>query len=507
MEVLKPVIELKDIHKRFPGVYALKGVSLDIKAGEVHALMGENGAGKSTLIKIISGAYMPDEGEYLMDGRPVSVRNTADAIDKGVTVVYQELNLANNLSVAENIFFGCLPVDSLGRVRWEKLYKDTEKYLARIGLDINPRMKVGYLSIAQQQMVEIAKSLSKEPRVIIMDEPTSALSPKEITNLYEVIRRLRESGVGILYVSHKLEEIFEIADRVTVFRDGEYVGTEKTEALDPDKLISMMVGRKLSDMYPKTQTELGAKLLEVEGLTTEYVKDITFHVRSGEIVGFSGLMGSGRTELARALFGVDEKLGGTIRINGAAAEFRSTHEAVRRGIGMIPENRKDEGILANLCVKKNMTISTLGQFRKGFSLMNDYEKDRVEGMIKDLRIKTPGLDQLIANLSGGNQQKVIVARWLLKKDIKVLIVDEPTRGIDVGAKSEIYAILDKLARQGLAIIMMSSEMPEILGVCDRTYVMRGGRITGEFDRNDATQERLLACAIDTQKNTVECSLV
>lgn len=503
-EAVKPIIELKNIHKRFPGVYALKGVSLDIRPGEVHALMGENGAGKSTLIKIISGAYMPDEGEYLMEGKPVAIRNTADAIDKGVTVVYQELNLANNLSVAENIFFGCLPMDSLGRVKWDKLYKDAGKYLERIGLDINPRTKVGYLSVARQQMVEIAKSLSKEPRVIIMDEPTSALSPKEVSNLYDVIRKLRESGVGILYVSHKLEEIFELADRVTVFRDGEYVGTEHTKDLNQDKLISMMVGRELSDMYPKTQTELGGKVLEVEGLTTEYVKDISFYVRGGEIVGFSGLMGAGRTELARALFGVDEKLNGTVRINGSAVDLKSTHKAVRIGIGMIPENRKDEGILANLCVKKNMTISTLRQFRKGLFLKHEFEKNKVEGMINDLRIKTPSQKQLISNLSGGNQQKVIVARWLLKDDIKVLIVDEPTRGIDVGAKAEIYGILDRLAQQGLAIIMMSSEMPEILGICDRTYVLRAGRITGEFDRSEATQERLLACAIDTQKNTVEC---
>ena len=500
---VKPIIELIKIHKQFPGVYALKDISLDIKPGEVHALMGENGAGKSTLIKIMSGAYMPDSGSYLIDGREANINSTYDAIEKGISVIYQELNVASNLSIAENVYYGCLPVNKFGKVDWNKLYAQTQIYLDEIGLAESPKMKVGYLSVAKQQMVEIAKSLSKRPRVIIMDEPTSALSPKEIDNLFSVINRLRKKGTGILYVSHKLDEIFTIADRVTVMRDGEYVGTERTENLNTDKLISMMVGRNLCDMYPKTQSKIGDKVLEVNGLTTEYVKDITFHVRKGEIVGFSGLMGAGRTELARALFGADERLNGEIRIDGKRIPPDSTRSAVKCGLGMVPESRKDEGIFPNLCVRKNMTISTIRQFTKLASVKGELEQKRVETMIGDLKVKTPGLHQLIVNLSGGNQQKVIVARWLLKDDLKVLIIDEPTRGIDVGAKAEIYGILDRLAQAGLAIIMMSSEMCEILSMCDRVYVMKNGKITGEFGREEATQEALLCCAIGTTPETAK----
>lgn len=495
----RPIIELKNIHKRFPGVYALKNVSLDIRPGEVHALMGENGAGKSTLIKIMSGAYQADAGEYLIDGRPSGVSYTQDAIAKGISVIYQELNLANNLSVAENVFYGNLPMDRFGRVQWKKLYSDTERILKEIGLEVSPKMKVGYLSIARQQLVEIAKSLSKDPRVIIMDEPTSALSPKEIENLFKVVNKLRDKGTGILYVSHKLDEIFAISDRITILRDGQYVATEATKDLDQDKLISLMVGRELSDMYPKTPAAPGEMVLEVENLTTEHVKDISFHVRRGEIVGFSGLMGAGRTELAKAIFGVDEKIKGEVLIDGKKVPPNSPTAAVKSGLGMIPENRKEEGILPNLCVRKNMTISTLGQFVRKGSIKREVENHHVDRMICDLCIKTPSMNQMIVNLSGGNQQKVIVSRWLLKDDIKVLIVDEPTRGIDVGAKAEIYGILDQLAQEGLAIIMMSSEMPEILSMCDRVYVMKSGRITKEFNRSEASQEALLHHAIGTKK--------
>ena len=474
----------------------MNNVSLDIRPGEVHALMGENGAGKSTLIKIMSGAYLADSGEYLIDGKPVNIKSPNDALSNGISVIYQELNLANNLSVAENIFYGCLPVGRFDKVKWDKLYSETQKYLDELGLDVSPKMNVGYLSVAKQQMVEIAKSLSKEPRVIIMDEPTSALSPKEISNLFEVVKKLKQKGTGILYVSHKLDEIFEIADRVTVLRDGEYIGTEPIENLNKEKLISMMVGRKLSDMYPKTTVETGDKVMEVEGLTTDYVKDISFYVKKGEIVGFSGLMGSGRTELARALFGIDERLKGRIILDGREVPANLPNKADAYGIGMVSENRKEEGIFANMCVKKNVTISTIKQFIKFGHIKGRDEEEKVNEMVKSLRIKTPSLNQLIANLSGGNQQKVIVSRWLLKEDIKVLIIDEPTRGIDVGAKAEIYSILDKLAHDGLAIIMMSSEMPEILSMCDRIYVMKDGRITSELDRSEASQERLLYFAIE-----------
>lgn len=494
--VRKPILEIKNVHKRFPGVYALKDVSLEIMPGEVHALMGENGAGKSTLIKIISGAYKPDSGTYLIDGTPSNIIKTLDAIEKGISVIYQELNLVENLSIAENVFFGSLPVNKTGRVLWKKLFEDTKSYIDQIGLKVSPKMKVGYLSIAQQQLVEIAKALSKKPRVIIMDEPTSALSAKEIENLFSVVKKLRDSGVGILYVSHKLSEIFAISDRVTVLRDGQYIGTEYTKDLNEEKLISMMVGRKLQDMFPKTEPVIGEVVFETKNLTTEKVKDISFYARKGEIVGFSGLMGAGRTELARAIFGVDERKKGEILVGGKKVPQNSTMAAVKCGIGMIPESRKDDGILPNLCVKKNMTIASIKQYIKTFLISKELEKSGVNLMIKNLNIRTPGMDQLIANLSGGNQQKVIVSRWLMKDNLKVLIIDEPTRGIDVGAKAEIYSILDKLAHEGLAVVIMSSEMPEILSMCDRIYVMKGGKITGEFQSGEATQEKLLMSAID-----------
>jgi ABC-type sugar transport system ATPase subunit len=488
-------MEMKDIHKRFPGVYALKGVSMDITPGEVHALVGENGAGKSTLIKIISGAYQPDSGTYLINGNPANISKTLDAIEKGIAVIYQELNLVESLSIAENVFFGALPVNKTGRVLWNSLYEETKKITDEIGLDISPKMKVGYLSIAQEQLVEIAKALSKKPRVIVMDEPTSALSTQEIDNLFSVIRKLKANGAAIVYVSHKLDEIFAISDKVSVLRDGQYIGTEAIGNLSEEKLISMMVGRKLSDMYPKTEPQIGEVALEVKELTTEKVKDISFYARKGEIVGFAGLMGAGRTELAKAVFGADEKLKGEVLVAGKKVPKNSTRAAVKYGIGMIPESRKDDGILPNLCVKKNMTIASIKQFVRTLMVRGSMEKSGVDEMICNLCIRTPGMDQMIANLSGGNQQKVIVSRWLMKQNLKVLIVDEPTRGIDVGAKAEIYNILDKLAHQGLAIVMMSSEMPEILSMCDRIYVMKSGRIIGEYQQGEATQEKLLSSAI------------
>ena len=494
-KVMTPIIEVKGIHKQFPGVYALKGVNFDLYSGEVHALMGENGAGKSTLIKIIAGAYDYQQGEYRIDGNKVDIQNPLDAINKGISVIYQELNLVASVSVAENIYFGRLPTTKMGRVLWKKLYQNSEKVLEQVGLNISPKTKVQYLSVAQQQLVEIAKALSVNSKVIIMDEPTSAISPNEIENLFKLILKLKENGVGIIYISHKLEEIFKIADRITVFRDGEHIGTEKTSNLDEDGLISMMVGRKMSDMFPKTKAVIGDKILETKSLTTHKVNDISFYVKKGEILGFSGLMGSGRTELAHAIFGADERISGEVWIDGKKLPTNSPVLSQKMGIGLVPENRKDDGILPNLSVKKNITIVSLAQLTKRGRIDSKEEKSQVLGMIKNLSIKTPTMDQLVAKLSGGNQQKVIVARWLMKKNLKVLIIDEPTRGIDVGAKAEIYTILDQLACSGMAIIMMSSEMQEILGICDRIYVMKSGSIVGEYSREEATQEKLLKDAI------------
>lgn len=490
-----PLVALRDIHKRFPGVYALKGVSLEITAGKVVALMGENGAGKSTLIKIISGAYPDFEGEYLIGGESAEITKPLDAISKGISVIYQELNLVKEISIAENIFFGRLPHTKGKRILWKELIERSELLLRRVGLDICPKTKVGRLPIAQQQLVEIAKALSLDAKVIIMDEPTSALSPKEISNLFELVESLKREGVGILYVSHKLDEIFKIADSVTVFRDGTLIGHYPIGELDHDRLISMMVGRDLTDMYPKTIHPAGKRILEVSDLSTEHIHDVSFDVACGEIVGFSGLMGSGRTELARALIGADTRTSGTIRVSERVLEPNSPSKARSIGLGLIPEDRKHDGIFTNLDVLSNISIVSLRSLLKGLSIDRRQEYSKVGSIVNQIRVKTPSVNQLISKLSGGNQQKAILARWLMNKDLKVLIIDEPTRGIDVGAKSEIYALIDNLAREGLAIVMMSSELPEILGMCDRIYVMKDGRINGEFARQEATEQKLLAKAI------------
>ena len=490
-----PVIQLKGIHKQFPGVYALRDVSFELHAGEVHALVGENGAGKSTLIKILSGVYDFQRGEYLIEGKAAGIVHPLDAIKKGISVVYQELELVPDLSVAENIFFGRLPHTRTGRVLWQQLYAEAEELLRQVGLDISARMKVGHLGIAAQQLVEIARALSCRARVIVMDEPTSALSPREIDGLFSLIEKLREGGVGIVYVSHKLDEILRISDRVTVLRDGERVGTEPTVDLDEPRLITMMVGRELAQGMPDSQRDGGEIVLEVKGLTTARVKEISFQVRQGEIVGFSGLMGAGRTELARAVFGVDRRVAGEILLAGEPVPADSPPAARCMGVGLIPEDRRADGIFPHMSVAENMSIAALEQFSRHSRIQQRQERERVAEMVDRLAIRTPGVDQVIAKLSGGNQQKVLIARWLLKENLRVLFVDEPTRGIDVGARAEIYRLLDELAHQGLALVVLSSEMPEILGLCDRIYVMSGGGISAEFGRQEATPENLLASAL------------
>jgi len=494
MKSSQPVIQIRDMQMTFPGVHALKSVSFDLYAGEVHALVGENGAGKSTLIKIISGAYSYTDGSYLINNQENGIETPLDAIRKGISVIYQELNLVPNLSIAENIFFGRLPSRG-GRVLWKEVYSQAQGYLDMVGLEARPNLKVQYLSIAQQQLVEIAKALSLNSRVIIMDEPTSALSPKEIKSLFDVIRKLKQNDVAIMYVSHKLEEIFEIADRVSVFRDGANVGTMLTSEVDQQKIIEMMVGRKLHDMFPVRNRIPGEIVLEVKALSTDKVTDLNFNVRKGEIVGFSGLMGAGRSEMTLGLFGADKRSAGTVTLGGKNIEKDSTAAAHAAGMGLVTENRKTDGLLPNLSVKKNMTIASLVQFSKFFHIISSREAAEALDQINKLSIKTPSIDQLITKLSGGNQQKVLLSRWLLKKNLKLLVIDEPTRGIDVGAKAEIYNLMDILAKQGLAILMVSSELQEILGMCDRIYVMKDGKITGEFTREEATETVLLSKAI------------
>ena len=495
-----PRIELRGIRKAFPGVQALDGVDLTLVEGEVHALVGENGAGKSTLIKVIGGVYHPDEGTYLVDGRADVVHDPRTAADAGIRVVHQELELVRDLSVAENVFFGRLPVRGGIRVDWRRLEQETTTALAQVGLGIDPHTKVRRLGIAQQQLVEIARALSRQDRehgarVLILDEPTSALSPAEIDGLFVLLRRLRDEGVALLYVSHKLDEIRALADRITVLRDGAHVSTDDAEDLDEDEIIRRMVGRQLEGVYPRSERQPADVALQVDGLTTEHVQDIALSVRAGEVVGVSGLMGAGRTELLRGILGADRRLAGQVHVQDRALGADATWRARAAGLGLVPEDRRAQGIFPLLGVLDNASIACLDQFTRHLCLQSAAETDEAGKVIERMRVRTPSLQQPVALLSGGNQQKVLLARWLLKRDLAVLFVDEPTRGIDVGARFEIYRLLDELAAGGLGILLVSSEMEELLGLCDRIYVMKGGRITDEMDAATATQERLLAAAL------------
>lgn len=491
----EPIIRIRNMHKWFPGVHALDNAQLDLYPGEVHALVGENGAGKSTLIKILAGVYDFSEGEYFFQGKPAAIRTPSQAIEQGISVIYQELNLVEGISVAENVFIGNLPKTHSGRILWKELYQKTQAILDELELDVSPQTKVPYLSTAQKQLVEIGKALSHNVKVIVMDEPTSALTNKEIASLFRIIKDLRAKGVAILYISHKMDEIFSIADRTTVYRDGRWIQTDATANLTEQQIISAMVGRELRDMYPKTPSRIGKEVLRVEGLCAERIQDISFHVRAGEIVGFSGLMGAGRSEVAKAVFGINPRAAGQIFIDGQQLPANDPVAAKNMGIGFMSEDRKLEGNLGNMSVADNMTIASLKKYSRHGLMLKALELKDVKKQIDNLSIKTPSEKQLIVKLSGGNQQKVLLARWLIKEDLKVLIIDEPTRGIDVGAKAEIYSIIDKLTKKGLAICMMSSELPELLGMCDRIYVMREGRITGEFDRDNVSQESLMKAAI------------
>ena len=487
------MLSARGIAKAFPGVQALDGADLDVRAGEVHAVVGENGAGKSTLMKILTGVYAADAGQILIDGQPVHIAGPRQAIALGISMIHQELNLAPNLSVAENIFLGRAPIRA-GFVQWRRLIADAEALVARLSIDLDVRASVEDLSVARQQMVEIAKALSLDARVIIMDEPTSALTERETDVLFELIGRLKAEGVAIVYISHRLEEIFRIADRVTVLRDGRLVGELPIAEATPQRLIAMMVGRELVTLFPKEPVEIGPPVLEVRHLSRAgALDDISFVLRRGEIVGLAGLVGAGRTELARALFGADPIDAGEIRIDGRPVRIRSPRDAIRHGLAFVTEERKLYGLVLGMTVRENATLASLGELtRLGFV---DFARERriAQEYVRRLDIRTPGIEQEVVNLSGGNQQKVVIARWLATRP-RVLILDEPTRGIDVGAKAEVHALMSRLAREGLAILMISSELPEILGMSDRILVVRQGRLSGEFARSEATQEKILACA-------------
>ncbi len=490
-----PALEVIGINKRFPGVVALEDVDLTLEPGKVHALMGENGAGKSTLIKILAGVYRKDSGAIRIGGMDADLRTPRDALRQGIKVVFQEIALISEFTVAENIYLERYPTDRLGSVDWSAIRKDAAALFERIGFDIDPAAKVGDLPVSQQQMVEIARALAHQAKIVVMDEPTSSLTPKEVELLFNVIKRLTGLGIAVLYVTHKLGEVFEIADTVTVLRDGCRISTKPIIEHTQDSLVQDMIGRHIENLFPHSRDMTGgATILSVEGLSTAKLTDINFEARAGEVLGFFGLMGAGRTELAKAIVGFDPIHTGRIVIDGKALLPHDTRTGVALGIGLLSEDRKTEGLMPELSVLHNASLAALRQFTIAGFVDEGRERGAVQQFIDKFRVKTPSLHQEIKYLSGGNQQKVLLARWLMR-GLKVIVVDEPTRGIDVGAKSEIFALLDRLAGEGLAVVMMTSEMPELLGLSDRIAVMAGGRITTIINRNEATQEAILNAAI------------
>ncbi len=477
-------VALSGISKAFSSVKVLKDVSFDVRAGEIHALLGENGAGKSTLIKILSGLYTPDAGTIVIDGKEMKFASTRDATAAGIATVYQELLLFPELSVAENVFLGNYPRTAAGLPLPRDLLDSLETY------DLDVDTKVLSLSVAQRQRVEIAKALSKNARVLIMDEPTASLVESDVQQLMTVIRQLRDRGVGIVYVSHRMSEIFALADRVTVLRDGAFVATEEIGAVDEARLVSLMVGRPIESLFPKAEVPIGETVLEVRNLNRgRQVRDISFALRKGEILGVAGLVGSGRTELALALFGMTPATSGEIRIDGKPVSIRSPLQARDLGIAYVPEDRGLQGLVKPMAIRKNVTMATLEEVSSGIFIKARAEASRALAAVKRLAIRCRDIDQPVGELSGGNQQKVVIAKWL-ETAPRVLILDEPTRGVDVGAKSEIHAIMGELVAQGVAILMISSELPEVVGMSDRVLVMSGGSVTEVLERADATPERL-----------------
>lgn len=488
-------LEMRSISKAFPGVQALYDASLQVRPGEVHVLLGENGAGKSTLMKILAGVYQKDSGEVLIDGRPVEIGDTRSAAEHRIHMIHQELNLVPHLSVAENIFLGREPIKGWpGRIDWVKLKRDASSLLRELNLDIDPSTIVQTLSVAQQQMVEIARALSTSAEIIIMDEPTAAITEQETAELFRQIDKLKRKGVTIIYISHRLPEVKRIGDRVTIMRDGRVVNTADVDSLEISDMIRMMVGREITTLFPKVVIPHGDVALRVEHLSRRGVlHDISFEVRKGEVLGFAGLMGSGRTELMRAIFGADPGVTGRILVNGREVRIDSPVTAVRNGIAFLTEDRKNLGLLLNMPVDVNVTLATLEEFVRRGVVDHLSEETRTSQFVSDLRIKTPGVNTIVQYLSGGNQQKVVLARWLCR-NADIIILDEPTRGIDVGAKKEIHELINGLTQQGKAVLLVSSDLPEVLGMSDRIAVMCEGHLTGILDREEATQEKVMGLA-------------
>jgi len=499
MSEATPILAIKGITKRFPGVLALNKVQFDLYKGEVHALVGENGAGKSTLMKVLLGIHKADEGEMSLKGEHYSPSSPSEALRRGISMIHQEISLVPDMSISENVWIGRTgQFNRLGLVDFAQMRSRTAEILEKMRLSLNPDTEVGRLGVATMQLVEIARAVSYDSDIIIMDEPTSALTNDEIETLYTIIRDMTAKGKSIIFISHKLDEIYRICNRVTVLRDGAYISTDPIENISKEQLINRMVGRELNVMYPKVPTKIEGKILEIKGLTRKgYFEDVSFSVCRGELLGFSGLMGAGRTEIMQSIFGIDPYDSGQIFFNGKETKVRNTQDAIHNKIAMVTEDRLRRGIIANLPVKYNITLAFLKMITKMGFLLRKKENQSCNRMIERLRIKVPSAESEISLLSGGNQQKAILGKWLLVEP-EVLIMDEPTRGIDVGAKSEIYRLIGELASQGKAIIIVSSELPEIIGVCDRILVVRGGKIVGEHLRKDFSQEAIMKDAFGTK---------
>ncbi len=492
----KVILEMKEIDKRFSGVHALKSVNLELKEGEVHALMGENGAGKSTLMKVLCGIYKRDGGEVILFDKPVEFNTIKESQEAGISIIHQELNMMNHLTVAQNIYIGREPMVNGIYIDDKKMEKDAKALFDRIGVDIDPGAILGTLTVGKQQMVEIAKAVSRDSKILILDEPTAALTQVEVEELFSIMRDLQAKGIGMIYISHRMDEINRISDRITVMRDGEYVGTLITKDTTKDEIVKMMVGRVIygDKKEASTVSQDAEVVLEVKNLNRgKEIKDVSFKLRRGEILGFSGLMGAGRTEVARAIYGADKVDSGEVFINGKKVNIKTPEEAVKNGICYLSEDRKRYGLLLDKSVAENSVLSNLDDYIKGGWINDAKIEEAAEKENAKLKTKTPSMKQILRNLSGGNQQKVIIARWLLKNS-DIFIFDEPTRGIDIGAKSEMYTLMEELASQGKSVIMISSELAEIQRLSDRVIVMCEGRITGELDIADATQEKIMAYA-------------
>ena len=488
------ILRMQGIRKTFPGVVALDNVNLDVRSGTVHSLMGENGAGKSTLMKCLIGMYTPDEGTVELAGDIVRFKDTKDGLEHGISMIHQELSPVPEMMVAENIWLGREPRGRLGLLSPAAMFRKTRELFDEWKIDIDPRARMKDLTVSKQQMVEIAKAISYDAKIIIMDEPTSAIPEREVAHLHGMIKRLTDFGVAIIYITHKMDEVFKISDDITVFRDGKHVGSYPAKELDRDKLIKLMVGRELTDLFPKEEAEIGDVVLSVQGLTRgSVVKDVSFELHRGEILGLAGLMGAGRTEVLETIFGIEKADSGEVVLNGKTLRIKQPSDAIRAGMALLTEDRKLNGIMGVLSVRDNITAAALPRYSpRGVLRVGEMRKDS-EDQREKLRIKTPSLSQLIKNLSGGNQQKALISRWLLTVP-DVLMIDEPTRGIDVGAKSEIHRLMSMLAQEGKAIIMVSSELPEVLGMSDRILVMHEGRISGELSREEANQESVMHLA-------------